>query len=205
MTDALNGALRRVPPWTIYLAGLGWAAWLFWLGLTGGLGVEPIDALERRYGELALQLLVVGLAVTPLRRFTGLNLMRFRRAIGVTAFGFALAHLAVWAVLDVQSVARVWEDIVKRPYITVGMTAFLMLLPLAMTSNNLSVRRMGGVLWRRLHKLAYPAAILGAVHYIWLARGFQIEPLAYLAAIVALLALRFDPRAWVGPAQPRRT
>jgi sulfoxide reductase heme-binding subunit YedZ len=140
---ALNGALRKVPPWTLYIVGAAWGAWLFWLGLTGGLGAEPITELEHRYGELAINLLVAGLAVTPLRRYLGLNLMPFRRAIGVLCFFFVLAHLLVWAVLDVQTVARVWADIVERPYVTIGMAGFLLLLPLGLTSNNWSVRKMG--------------------------------------------------------------
>lgn len=193
MIQTLNGALRKVPPWTLYVAGAGWAAWLFWLGLTGGLGAEPITELEHRYGELAINLLVAGLAVTPLRRYLGLNLMPFRRAIGVLTFFFLLAHVLVWAVLDVQALSRVWADILERPYITIGMAAFLLLLPLGLTSNDWSVRRMGGAAWRRLHKLVYPAAILGALHYIWLAKGFQFEPLLYMGAILALLATRFLP------------
>ncbi len=186
----INRTLRRLPAWPLYLLGAGWAAWLFWLGLTGGLGVEPINALERRYGELGLKLLVLGLLVTPLRRGTGVSLLKFRRAIGLLAFFFILAHFTVWALLDVQSVARVWADIVKRPYVTVGMAAFVMMIPLALTSNNLSVRRLGAAGWRRLHWLTYPVAVLGAVHYLWLAKGFQIEPLVYLAIVVTLLGFR---------------
>lgn len=186
----INGALRRVPAWALNIVGAGYGGWLFYLGATGGLGVEPIEALEHLYGEIALQLLVAGLAVTPLRQHLGLNLMPFRRAIGVLTFFFVLAHFLVWALLDVQTVAAVWADILERPYVTIGMAGFLLLMPLAITSNNLSVRRMGGVAWRKLHKLVYPAAVLGAVHYIWLAKGFQIEPLVYLAVILGLLALR---------------
>jgi methionine sulfoxide reductase heme-binding subunit len=193
MIQTLNAALRKVPPWTLYVAGAGWAAWLFWLGLTGGLGVEPITKLEHRYGELAINLLVAGLAVTPLRRHLGLNLMPFRRAIGVLTFFFLLAHVLVWAVLDVQTLSRVWADILERPYITIGMAGFVLLIPLGLTSNDWSVRRLGGAAWRRLHKLVYPAAILGALHYIWLAKGFQFEPLLYMGAILALLAARFLP------------
>jgi sulfoxide reductase heme-binding subunit YedZ len=189
----LNGALRRAPPWTLYIIGAAWGAWLFWLALTGGLGAEPITELEHRYGELAINLLVAGLAVTPLRQFAGLNLMPFRRAIGVLCFFFVIAHLLVWAVLDVQTVARVWADIVERPYVTIGMAGFLLLLPLGLTSNNWSIRKMGAAAWRRLHKLVYPAAVLGALHYVWLAKGFQLEPLLYMAAILGLLALRLRP------------
>jgi methionine sulfoxide reductase heme-binding subunit len=193
----LNAALRHLPPAVIYVAGAVWAVWLFWLGATGGLGAEPINALEREYGDVALKLLVAGLAVTPLRRFLGINLLRFRRAIGVTCFFFVLAHVLVWALLDLQSLGAMWADIVKRPYVTVGMAAFLMLIPLALTSNNLALRRMGSAAWRRLHKLTYPAAILGALHYLWIAKGFALEPLVYMGAILGLLALRlplFDRR-----------
>lgn len=190
MINALNTTLRRIPAWSIYVAGAAWAAWLFYLGLTGGLGVEPINALEREYGEIGLKLLVLGLMVTPLRTYAGINLMKFRRALGVTTFFFILAHFSVWALLDVQSVARVWQDILKRPYVTVGMLAFVLMIPLAVTSNNLSVRKMGAAAWRKLHKLTYPVAVLGAVHYLWLVKGFQLEPIIYLTFILALLALR---------------
>lgn len=187
--QSINQTLRRIPVWAIYLLGALPAPWLFYLGLTGGLGVEPIEALEHRYGELALQLLIAGLAVTPLRRHVGLNLMKFRRAIGVLTFVYVALHLLVWLVLDVQLPSQIWADILKRPYITVGMTAFLLLLPLALTSNNWSVRRLGPR-WRKLHRLVYAAALLGAMHYLLLAKGLQIEPLVYLATIIALLALR---------------
>ncbi|WP_299901978.1 protein-methionine-sulfoxide reductase heme-binding subunit MsrQ [uncultured Ruegeria sp.] len=189
--QSINQTLRRIPVWAIYLLGALPAPWLFYLGLTGGLGVEPIEALEHRYGELALQLLIAGLAVTPLRRHVGLNLMKYRRAIGVLTFVYVSLHLLVWLVLDVQLPSQIWADILKRPYITVGMGAFLLLLPLALTSNNWSVRRLGSR-WRKLHCLVYAAALLGGVHYVMLAKGFQIEPLAYLATIIALLALRLQ-------------
>lgn len=190
MIDTLNTTLRRVPPWLIYIAGAAYAVWLFYLGLTGGLGIEPINALERAYGEIGLQLMVLGLAVTPLRQYLGLNLMKFRRAIGVTTFFFILAHLMVWAVLDVQSLERIWADIVKRPYVTVGMVGFVLMLPLALTSNNLSIRRLGAGAWRKLHKLVYPTALLGALHYLWLVKGFQLEPIIYTAVIIGLLLAR---------------
>jgi sulfoxide reductase heme-binding subunit YedZ len=185
----INGALRRVPAWPLYVLGALWAAFLFWQALTGRLGVEPINALEREYGDTALKLLVAGLAVTPLLKYTRVSLLKFRRAIGLLTFFFVLAHFLVWALLDVQSFGRVWADILKRPYVTVGMIAFLGLVPLALTSNNLSIRRLGRS-WRRLHQLVYGIAILGAVHYIWLAKGFQIEPLVYLGLILGLLAAR---------------
>lgn len=191
MINTLNTILRRIPAWTIYVLGAGWAAWPFYLGLTGGLGVEPINALEREYGEIGLKLLVIGLIVSPLRAYAGINLLKFRRALGVTTFFFILAHFLVWAVLDVQSLARVWDDIIKRPYVTVGMIGFVLMIPLAVTSNNLALRTMGAPAWRKLHKLTYPIALLGAIHYLWLVKGFQIEPIIYLVIILALLVLRF--------------
>ena len=190
VAGVINGGLRRVPAWTLYIGVAVWAGWMFWLGLTGGLGVEPINALEREYGAMGLKGLVLGLTVTPLRKYTGVNLIKFRRAIGVSTFFLILAHFTVFAVLDVQSLERVWTEIVKRPYVTVGMAAFVMLISLAVTSNNLSLRRMGAARWRQLHKLSYPAAILGAVHYLWLVKGFQWEPIIYLGIILALLAAR---------------
>jgi sulfoxide reductase heme-binding subunit YedZ len=131
-----------------------------------------------------------------LRRFLGINLIRFRRAIGLLAFTYVGLHLLVWLVLDVQILAQIWADIVKRPYVTVGFTAFLLMIPLAATSNDWSLRRLGPR-WRRLHKLTYGVAVLGAVHFIWLSKGFQIEPLIYLAAILGLLVLRWRVRGRV--------
>lgn len=192
--QTLNGWLRRVPAWPVYVMGLAYMGWLFWRGVTDFTLVEPIDWLERAYGLVALQLLVATLAVTPIRRFLGLNLLKFRRALGLLVFFFVLAHFLVWAVLDVQALSAVWADILKRPYITIGMAAFALLIPLALTSNNASVRRLGGAGWRRVHWLTYPIAVLGAVHYVWLARGFAIEPLVYLGLILALLATRVPIR-----------
>jgi len=190
LVDRINALARRVPVWSVWLVLLAPAVWTFWLGLTGGLGAEPIKALERELGEVALQLVILGLCITPLRRFLGLNLIRFRRAIGLLTFTYVGLHLLVWLVLDVQIPAQIWADIVKRPYVTVGFTAFLLMIPLALTSNDWSLRRLGPR-WRQLHKLTYGVAVLGAVHFIWLSKGFQIEPLIYLAMILGLLALRW--------------
>jgi sulfoxide reductase heme-binding subunit YedZ len=191
---AANGSLRRVPVSIVYALGLMPAPWLFWLALTGGLGPDPAKALEHRYGELALQLLVAALAVTPLRRWTGLSLLRFRRALGLLAFAYVCMHLAVWLILDVQGLAAAGAEIVKRPFITIGMAAFLLLLPLALTSTDAALRRMGPAAWRRLHMLAYPATIAGALHYLLLVKSWPVEPFVYLGAILALLALRLPGR-----------
>ncbi|TNJ41076.1 protein-methionine-sulfoxide reductase heme-binding subunit MsrQ [Phaeobacter sp. B1627] len=185
----LNGLLRRVPSWAVYMCGLAPAVWWFALALNGALGPDPVKALEHRYGEFALQFLVASLAVTPLRRYLGLNLMKHRRALGLLCFAYAGLHLLVWLFLDVQSPAQILADIAKRPYVTVGMAAFVVLLPLAVTSNQASLRALGP-LWRRLHRLSYPAALLAGLHYVLLAKGFQLEPLVYLAGIILLLLTR---------------
>lgn len=188
----INAALKPLPAWPLYIVGMIPAVWYFQQAVTGQIGVEPVKALEHALGEFGLQLIVASLAITPLRRFAGINLLRFRRAIGVLAFVYIVLHLTTWAVLDVQRWSLIWADIVKRPYITIGMLGFALLVPLAVTSNNLSVRKLGAN-WRKLHKLAYPAAILGAVHFVMLVKGWQVEPLIYLAVILGLLGLRWRP------------
>ena len=189
LADRINGAARKLPTWPLYAVAPLPPLWFLYQGLTGGLGVEPITGLEHALGELALQVLIAGLCITPLRRYAGVNLMKFRRAVGLIGFFYVALHLVVWLGLDVQDPARIWADILKRPYITVGMAAFLLLLPLALTSTNRAIRRLGRR-WRQLHKLVYPAVLLGALHWVMLAKGFQIEPLLYLGATAVLVALR---------------
>lgn len=191
MVQAINGRLRQVPIWAVYLLGALPALWLFWLALTNNLGVDPVKTLEHRLGKLGLQFMVAVLLVTPLRRFGGLNLLRFRRALGLLTFFYILLHLLVWAVLDIQlNWAGIWVDIAKRPYITLGMVGFLAMLPLALTSNSMALRRMGAAAWQRLHRLTYVAAAAGGVHYLLLVKAWPVEPILYLAAILGLLALR---------------
>ncbi len=193
--DWVNSVLRKVPVWLVYTVCLSAVPWLLYLAQTGGLGREPIKGLEHELGELALQLLIIGLCVTPLRQYLGINLMRFRRAFGILAFTYVSLHLLVWVVLDMNLLwGQMWADIWKRPYITVGMAGFVALVPLAATSNNLSVRKMGAAAWRKLHKLTYLAVVLGGVHYLWLVKGVQIEPVLYMAAILGLLSLRLVNR-----------
>ena len=202
VAQSINRAQRHVPAWPIYLLGLAWMGWLFWLGLSGQLGPEPINTLERKYGLVALQILVATLAITPLRTWTNISLIKYRRALGVTAFAFVLAHFLVWTLLDLRSLSRIGEEIVKRPYITIGFAAFVLLIPLAATSNNWSIRKLGGMGWRKLHKLTYPAILLGAVHFVWLVKGYPWEPFLYLGAVVGLLALRLIPKRRPQPARP---
>lgn len=193
ITQRINGVARRIPTWAVYLLYMAPSAYLFYLGLTGGLGPEPVKALEHEYGEIALQLLIIGLCITPLRRYLGINLLKFRRAIGLVAFYYVALHLLVWLVLDVQILSQIWADILKRPYITVGMAAFALMIPLALTSNNRAVRKLGPS-WRRLHKLTYGIAVLGGLHFILLSKGLQLEPLLYAGVILGLLALRFPKK-----------
>ena len=191
MVETLNGALRRVPVWPLYILGFVPAAWYLWLGAMNRLGADPVRELEHQYGLLALQLLIAALCVTPLRELTRINLFRFRRWMGLMAFYYAALHLAVWLVLDRRFAwTQVLGDLTKRPYVIVGMAAFLMLIPLALTSNNWAMRRLGGPRWRRLHRLAYPATALAALHFVWLVKAWPLEPLAYAAGVAALLGYR---------------
>lgn len=200
----MNGMLRRVPTWPVYVIGGAVPLWYFYLGATGGLGPEPVKALEHALGLLALQTLVAVLAVSPLRDLTGVSLVRFRRALGLLSFYFVTWHLCVWFLLDVQFLAEVWKDIVKRPYVTIGMAAFVLMLPLAATSTNRAIRRMGPLAWRRLHRLTYVVAGLGAVHFVMLSKTWATEPLTYLAVVAGLLALRLPLRRLVESAGQRR-
>lgn len=190
IVGSVNAALKKVPAWTFYLVAVAYVGWQFYLAVTGKIGADPVKLLEREYGAMAIKLIMAGLLVTPLRKWTGLNLLKFRRAIGVVAFFLVLAHFMVWALLDVGSLGRVWADILKRPYVTVGMGALALMIPLVVTSNNLMLRRLGGMTWRNLHKLTYPVAILAGVHYIWLTKVWETKPLLYLAIILLLLATR---------------
>ena len=189
MLGGLNTYVRRVPTWVVYLGLALPAPWLLYLGLTGGLGPEPIKALEHELGLWALWLLIAGLCVTPLRRHAGLNLLKYRRALGLMAFYYVTLQLLTWLVLDVQILSQIWADIVKRPYITVGMLAFLLMIPLAATSSNRAIRTLGPN-WRRLHRLTYGVALLGALHFVMLRKGLQLEPLLYMGGVAALLVLR---------------
>lgn len=196
LRDTIHRGLRPVRPWMVYTLGALPALLLVIDVFTGNLGVDPVKTIEHRVGEVALQLIVAGLCITPLRRFAGLNLIRFRRQIGVLAFVYATLHLLVWITLDLQfRWSEIGADLVKRPYIIVGFAAFLMLLPLAVTSNNAAIRRMGAAAWQRLHWLTYPAAALAGLHFILLVKAWPAEPLIYMGAILALLGLRLIPRA----------
>lgn len=198
----------------LYIGGAVPGLWAFYLGVMNQLGADPMATLERLLGLWTLRFLILTLAVTPLRRLGGPNLIRYRRTLGLLAFYYALAHLTVYVVLDQGlDFGVVWSDIVKRPFITVGMAAFAILVPLAVTSNNPMIRRLGGAAWGKLHRWVYLAAALAALHFVMVVKAWPPEPLIY-AAIVAVLLLfrlgsavrkRLQPRPAAGPRPARAT
>ena len=159
---------------------------------TGGLGVNPIEFVTRSTGTWTLSLLLITLAVTPLRRVTGWNwLIRLRRMLGLFAFFYACLHFTTYVWLDqFFDPAAIVKDVVKRPFITVGFGAFLLLIPLAVTSTHAMVRRLGGKAWQRLHYLVYLIATLGVVHYWWLVKKDVTQPMLFAAALAVLLGYR---------------
>lgn len=189
--DGVNAALRMPPIWPFYALGFIPAGWYLWLAVNNQLGADPVLTLEKKLGLIALQVLIATLCVTPLRALTGVNLLRYRRMLGLMAYYYVMLHLSVWLLLDRQlDGARILADLTKRPYVIIGMTAFILLTPLALTSTNWAIRRMGGMRWRNLHRLIYPAAALGAIHFVWLVKAWPIEPLAYAAGVATLLGYR---------------
>ena len=158
--------------------------------LQGSLGPDPLKPLEHGLGLYALRFLLGSLLISPLRDVTGVSLLRFRRAIGVWAFIYAALHLMVWLLLDLQLLwAQAFTDLAKRPYLLLGMAAFLMLIPLVWTSRDSSIRRLGRG-WRKLHLLALPAGCLGALHYALSLKTWQIEPILYLGFAFFMIVWR---------------
>jgi len=190
------------------LAGLGPAAWLTWAALTGSLSVNPLSDLTNETGLWALRFLCITLALTPLRRLTGWNAaIRFRRMAGLFAFFYGTLHLLVYTIADrfagldfpdgmlawstAGNLARsVGGDIYKRPFITIGFTAFVLMVPLAITSTAGWIRRLGGKRWNLLHRLVYVSAAAGVVHYYWLVKADIRSPLMYGAIVGVLLGVR---------------
>jgi len=167
------------------------AAWLAAGSFLGWLGANPIEKLTHVTGMTTLVLLLTTLAVTPVRRLLKWNAVaRLRRPLGLFAFFYALLHFSIWMVLDLGfQLAWVWEDIVERPYITVGFTAFVLLIPLALTSTKASIRRLGRR-WTKLHSLAYVSTALGTVHFFWLVKADVRLPLLLIGVYVLLMGLR---------------
>jgi sulfoxide reductase heme-binding subunit YedZ len=193
--DWLNAKARRVPTWVVYLLGLVPLGFLVWGTIFGGLGPDPVKAIEHDLGERGLQFLLASLAITPLRR-VGLNLLRFRRALGLLSFLYVTLHLVAWIWLDMGlRWSEMLADLTKRPFVIVGMIGFLVMIPLAVTSWNGAIRRLGAAAWNRLHKLAYVAILAGAVHLALLSKVWTTEVLVYFALSLGLLAVRLIPRS----------
>ncbi len=186
------------------------AAWLAAGAWRGSLGVNPVEKITHETGQWTLRLLLATLAVTPLRRIAGWpELIRFRRLLGLAAFCYATLHLFTYLWLDQffdwNAIAR---DIAKRRFITAGMLSFALLLPLAFTSTRAWIARLGGARWQRLHRLVYPAAAAGVIHFWWLVKSDIREPALYAAILAALLAARLvwrKAKAAAGAPAPAQT
>lgn len=185
-------ALDRLVYGLVWLACFAPLLWLAWRGFNNDLGANPIDKLIRELGVWGLRLLIVGLAITPAARLLRQpRLIRFRRTIGLFAFAYVLLHLTNYVVTDQWfDWAAIGKDILKRPFITVGMAAFVLLVPLAVTSTNWALRKLGPVRWRKLHRLTYLIVPLGVIHYLMLVKADHRPPLIYGAIVAVLLGWR---------------
>lgn len=180
----------------LFLACLAPFALLVWRAVTDALGANPVEAVTRSTGWWTLAFLCSTLAVTPLRRATGAHwLIRLRRMLGLYAFFYACLHFTTYVWLDVWfDLAAVAKDVVKRPFITVGFTAFVLLVPLAVTSTRAMQRRLGRN-WQRLHRLVYAVAVLGVLHFWWLVKRDITEPALFGLVVAALFGARLAARA----------
>ena len=192
--------MNRLLPWRVAAWALGIIPLLFavkW-SYQSRLGANPVEFLEHYTGDWTLRLLLTTLTMTPLRMLTRLTEpVRVRRILGLWAFAFLCLHFSIYLVFDLGfSVLQLGEDLVKRTYVTLGFTAWLMLLSLAITSTTAWQRRLKHR-WVALHQLVYPAAILGVIHYLWLVKADTREPLVYLAILLVLLGFRLPWSQWV--------
>ena len=184
--------ITRVVKPVLYVAAVLPFAWLVFALVTGLVMGDEVKFMQHVTGDTALTCLMLSLTVTPLRRLTGWNeLIRVRRLIGLTAFWYACLHLSTYLVFDQSlSADEIAKDIVKHPWVLVGFTAFLCLVPLAITSTTGWVRRLGGKRWQRLHRLVYVAASAGVLHYFWLVKKDIRAPLVYGTILLVLLGAR---------------
>lgn len=194
--DQINSYARKFPKWVAYLLGLVPFGFLIFAVFTNSLGPDPVKYVEHELGEIGLQFLVAGLAVTPLLKYARINLVKFRRVLGVLAFFYIAMHFVTWMVLDMSLIwSEIAKDLVKRWYIVIGMASLVLMIPLAVTSNDWAVRKLGGANWRWLHKVTYAVVLLGGIHNVMAQKVWEAEPLIYLTAIFVLLALRMKPQA----------
>ena len=187
---ALPARYKPASIWALYVIGLMPGLYAFYLGIFGGLGADPVRAFEHLLGLWALRFLCIGLVITPLRDLFGINLISYRRAVGLLAFYYVLAHFAVYLTLDRGLIlSSIAGDILKRPYIMLGMAGLIMLIPLALTSNQWSIRRLGQR-WNRLHKLVYPVLIVAVLHYALSLKVLDAEVTFYIVVTIVLLGYR---------------
>lgn len=181
-----------------FVLGLWPLAWLCCRAVNGELGFNPIETVNRFLGDWALRFLLLTLALTPLRMLTGWNsLAHLRRMIGLFAFAYACLHLTSYVALDLQFEWRVLlQDFIQRRYITVGLGAFVLMAPLALTSSDGMVRRLGGRRWRALHRLVFPCALLAVGHYWLMVKADVTGPGFYAATLAVLMAFRIGA-AWL--------
>jgi methionine sulfoxide reductase heme-binding subunit len=184
--------VRRVYKPVVFVFCLGPFAWLVYNAFWGDLGVNPVETITNETGIWTLRLLAVTIAITPVRWLTKWNpIINFRRMIGLFAFFYGTIHFSIYFILDRSLMFDgLWEDIVKRPYITVGFTAFVLMIPLAITSTRGWIRRLGGQRWNRLHKLVYVSAGLGVLHYWWKVKLDVTNPMIYASIVAVLLGWR---------------
>ncbi len=193
MLDQFNGYARRLPSWVVYTLGTLPFALLVYAALNNDLGADPIKALELELGGWGLRFLIASLAVTPLMRY-GVRLLNFRRALGLLGFAYIVLHFTTWITLDLAlRWGQIGSELIKRPFIIVGFVGFVLLVPLALTSWNGAIRRLGVAIWKKLHKLAYPAILAGGIHYVMIGKVYTAESLIYLGIIVVLLGIRMMP------------
>lgn len=176
----------------VFAASLAPLLWLVWQAAFGSLGVNPVETVNRYLGDWALRFLLIALAVTPVRQISGwAPLARLRRMLGLFAFFYVCLHLASYIGLDLYfDWQALWRDVLKRRYITLGMLAFVLLIPLAVTSTDAMIRRLGGRRWRALHRLVYPIGVLGVAHFWLMVKADIREPLLYAVILAALLGYR---------------
>lgn len=176
----------------VFVLCLGPLASLGWRALHGGLTANPIEFITHATGDWTLRFLIFTLCITPFRKMLHVpEMIRFRRMLGLFAFFYACLHFTTYIWLDkFFDLSDMWKDIVKRKFITVGFAAFLLLIPLAITSTAGWIRRLGGKRWQMLHRLIYFSAGLGVIHYYWLVKSAVIRPLTYAAIVAALLLWR---------------
>lgn len=195
MTSRSKLRLLRAATFIGFALPLAWLAMEWGELLNGGpndLGANPVEYSIRYLGIGALRLLTLTLAISPLALWLRLPLLvGVRRQIGLWAFAYAVLHLMLYMALDLElSLAALWADVVKRRYITAGMAAFVLLLPLAATSTAAAIRWLGARRWKLLHRLIYPASLLACLHFAFMVKGRQLEPLVYAGIVIALLAVR---------------